>query len=305
MGPATETPRVNGDGLIAADGAVLPLKVWRPEGRPKAAILGVHGFNDYANAFALPAAWWAERGIATYAFDQRGFGAAPNRGYWAGTATMVADLRAAAAAVKARNPGVPLWIVGDSMGGAVAMVALADRPVDGVDGTVLAAPAVWGRSYMNPLQRGLLWFFARTIPWYPLTGQGLNRKPSDNIEMLKALSRDPKVIRETRIDTIEGLVDLMDAALEAAAKLDGAPVLMLYGRNDEIVPESPVLAAMRRMPRNGRNRAAFYPRGYHMLLRDLEGETVWRDIAAFMAAPGQPLPSGADARARAPMAKVE
>jgi acylglycerol lipase len=179
----------------------------------------------------------------------------------------------------------------------VTMVTLAEAPPPEIAGAVLVAPAVWGRSFMNPFQTAGLWFFARTIPWYPATADGLDIVPSDNIEMLRALARDPKVIKETRMDTIEGLVDLMDAALDAAPRLDGPPTLTLYGLKDEIVPDSPVIAAIRRMPANGRNRAALYEGGYHMLLRDLEAERVWRDIAAWMADTRVALPSGADGRA--------
>ena len=104
---------------------------WLPKGEPKAVILGVHGFNDYSNAFAMPAEWWAKHGIATYAYDQRGFGAAPDHGYWPGTATLVSDLRTAARTIKARHPHVPLWLVGDSMGGAVVMVGAGRAPDEG------------------------------------------------------------------------------------------------------------------------------------------------------------------------------
>ena len=60
-------------------------------------------------------------------------------------------------------------------------------------------------------------------------------------------------------------------------------------------PEDPVLAAMRRMPKDGRNREALYRDGYHMLLRDLHAKHIWRDIAAWIENPHAPLPSGADA----------
>jgi hypothetical protein len=43
-----------------------------------------------------------------------------------------------------------------------------------------------------------------------------------------------------------------------------------------------------------RRRLALYPDGYHMLTRDLQGETVWRDIDTWLADPKAPLPSGAD-----------
>src|SRR5919199_2038019 len=80
---ATGSPRLEAQRFVTADGAVLPLRRWLPEGAPKAVVLALHGFNDYSNGFAAPGPEWAAEGIATYAYDQRGFGAAPQRGQWA------------------------------------------------------------------------------------------------------------------------------------------------------------------------------------------------------------------------------
>src|SRR5215831_6525254 len=191
--------------LIADDGATLPLRTWLPEGKPKAVILALHGFNDYSNAFAAPAEEWAKHGIATYAYDQRGFGAAAERGMWAGRAALAADVATAAGVLRRRYPGVPLYILGESMGGAVAVVAMtgeSDTPLPDVDGVILTAPAVWGRATMDLLPRLALWGAVRLMPGLTLTGRGLEKKPSDNIAMLRALARDPLVIKETRVDTI-------------------------------------------------------------------------------------------------------
>ena len=57
-------PAITDKVLIAADGASLPLRRWLPRGEVKAVVLALHGFNDYSNAFAMPAALWAQRGIA-------------------------------------------------------------------------------------------------------------------------------------------------------------------------------------------------------------------------------------------------
>ena len=303
MGPPVAAPALAHDALIAADGAALPLRVWMPRGRPEAVLIGLHGFNDYSNAFAMPAPFWAERGIATYAWDQRGFGAAPDRGYWPGEETLAADLRAAVRAVRARHPDTPLFLLGVSMGGAVVMTTLAERPIEGVDGTILVAPAVWGRRHMGVLERSALWLVSHTMPWLTLSGRGLDIVASDNFQMLRALGRDPLVIKETRADAIGGLVDLMDAAFAAAPRLDGTPLLFAYGSRDEIVPKEPVLAVMRRLARNDGARIALYDSGYHMLLRDLSAETVWRDIAAWVSDRGAPLPSGAERRAEALLAR--
>ena len=116
-----------------------------------------------------------------------------------------------------------------------------------------------------------------------LTGQGLKIMASDNIEMLLALGRDPLVIKETRIDAIYGLTGLMDQALAAAARLD-LPTLILYGQHDQIIPAEATERMLARLPPKGqkRRKVVFYENGYHMLLRDLQAETVWSDIADWI-----------------------
>ena len=214
------------------------------------------------------------------------------------------DLRVFARLVRARHPDTPLYLLGESMGGAVILSAAAEAPLD-ADGVILSAPAVWGRVAMPWYQRLALWLGVRTMPWAKVSGRGLDITPSDNIEMLRALGRDPLVIKETRIDAIHGLVGLMDEALEAAPRCE-ARALILYGRKDEVIPKAPTRLMLERLPaaavppvgghktESPRQRVAFYAEGYHMLLRDLSAEIPWRDIAAWIADEGSPLPSGAD-----------
>ena len=115
--------------------------------------------------------------------------------------------------------------------------------------------------------------------------------------MLRKLARDPLVIKETRVDAIHGLCDLMDSAAEAAPHLH-VPALILYGEHDEVVPAGAAYRMMASLPNNPvPQRKAVYANGYHMLLRDLEGKLVIDDIAWWISHPDQPLPSGADRRA--------
>ena len=292
-------PVINADTIVADDGATLPLHAWLPgTDRPSAVLLGVHGFNDYGGFLEAAATYLAERGIASYAYDQRGFGRAAHRGLWPGTETLTRDLKAAVRALRRRYPGVPLYVLGESMGGAVAMVAMTQPDPPDVDGVILAAPAVWGRETMPWYQTAALWTAAHAVPWKTATGRGLGIKPSDNMEMLRALGRDPLVIKKTRFDSIYGLVNLMDAALDAALRVNGRS-LILHGERDEVIPLESFQLLLSRLPEDGRSqrRVAIYADGYHMLLRDLRAETVWADVAAWIADGGAPLPSGADSTA--------
>jgi alpha-beta hydrolase superfamily lysophospholipase len=284
QGPAIQAPAFDGRAFIMADGARLPARVWPAlgtdgkEAKPRAVIIGLHGMNDYSNAFAMPAAWMQQRGVATYAFDQRGFGEAPHRGRWAGTETMVEDLAAVSALVHAEQPDSPIVLMGLSMGSAVILAAASRGELPANDGVVLIAPAVWGWGEMNIFYRITLWLGAHVMPGKTLTGERLEIWPSDNIEMLRAFSRDPLVIKKTTIGTIYGLVSLMDRGARGASRL-GAPALVLYGNKDQIVPARSVRKMAERIP--AQKRFLLYANGYHMLERDLQAETVWRDILTW------------------------
>lgn len=301
MGPRIAQPAVTAEAVRVADGSLLPMQQWLPEGRPKALILALHGFNDYANAFDAAGRWWAARGIATYAFDQRGFGRTGRRGIWPGVETMVADLLDAASALKSQHPDVPLFLLGESMGGAVIMAGLAGRGLPpGVGGAILVAPAVWSRDTMPFYQRWALFAASWTVPWMELRPpRNLNIRPSDNIEMLRALGRDPLVIKATRVDAVRGLTDLMDLAMESANRF-AVPSLVMYGAHEQLIPEVPRRRALARLPDppapDAGPRIAVYPHGWHMLLRDLQAEVVWRDVLAWIEDRAAPLPSGADSQ---------
>src|SRR3546814_18359933 len=70
--------------------------------------------------------------------------AAPARGLWPGTEAFVSDLREVVSLVGEAHPGSPIFLLGESMGAAVAMVAMALPDAPAVDGLILVAPAVWG-----------------------------------------------------------------------------------------------------------------------------------------------------------------
>jgi acylglycerol lipase len=279
-GTAGDTPTLDGNTFLTRDGLQLPLRHW-DAAQPHAVIVALHGMSDYSNAFDMPAAWWASQGISTYAYDQRGFGNAPNIGIWPGGEALRDDLADCIDAVRARNPRMPVFALGESMGGAVVLSALADEHPPRVDGIILVAPAVWSRDDMPLAYRIALWATAHTVPWLKLSGNGLKIWPSDTIEMLRKISRDPLFQNTTRADAIWGLAGLMDSARRAPARLPSTPpILFLYGAKDQIIPREPTQAAAKEL--GSRAEVREYPNGYHMLLRDLDGPGIWKDIVSWV-----------------------
>jgi len=284
--PGLAAPQLNEASFISFDGTELPLRTWLPPGgmdTVRFILIAVHGFNDYSNFIKKSALYFANHNIVIYAYDQRGFGNAPVRGRWSSTRTMTMDLETLIRLMAQKHPGLPVYLLGHSMGGAVIIQALASRENSDVSGSILVAPAVWSRATMPFYQTWALWLVAHTIPWYTVTGETLGRKACSDAEALKELDLDPLVIKETRFDTIYGLQNLMDAAFANADRFDHK-TLVLYGHHDEIIPREPVLEVFKRFPARAENQKQLilYENGYHMLLRDLHAEDVMKDIVAWI-----------------------
>lgn len=290
--PASEQqpPALTATAAIMDDGYRLPLRRWGSTDGALVMLLAVHGFNDYGNGFARLGSRLATRGALTYAYDQRGFGATVQRGRWAGSERMLRDLFQLAKLLRRRHPRLPLYLLGESMGGALVMVAATRGST--ANGFILLAPAVWSRDGMNPLLRLALWIGAHSLPWLELTGEGVDIQASDNWPMLRAFGADPLVIKETRIDALWGVTNLMDRAKASASGLRSR-LLLLYGEHDEVIPPHAFCALLDGLPDPAVDRRlVLYRNGWHMLARDLQGHRVIDDVASWLSDRGRPMPSG-------------
>ena len=287
-------PRLEDRDFISFDGTKLALQHWDPPGdEPWAVVIGLHGMDDYANTFHLAADYWAQKGIATWAYDQRGFGRSPHRGLWPGRELMDEDLRTFAALIRERYPHAIIAVAGISMGGAVAVDSFASPRPPTADRLVLLSPAVWGWSSQPLPYRIALWAMAHTTPGLSLNPPDfITRKirASDNIQELIRMGRDPNMLWGARTDAVYGLVGLMQHGWSETGRLT-IPTLYAYGAKDQIIPKDAALHAAAALPATGRT--AYYADGYHLLLIDLENPRVWDDVAAFIRDPAAPLPSGA------------
>ena len=135
---------------------------------------------------------------------------------------------------------------------------------------------------------------AHLIPWARLSPSTVKRLPTDNFALLRRMGKDRLMLSGARVESLWGVVNLMDAAAAAAPRVR-VNTLLLYGERDEIIPRKPIRAVMDRLPRHT-TRTALYADGWHLLLRDRQARVVWDDVLAWMRNPRTKLPSGADAR---------
>jgi acylglycerol lipase len=309
MTPGVETPRADAnagfhgpllerDALVTLDGERLPMNVWpavNAQGRhiePWAVVVALHGFDDYAaKSFIYAGPYWAQQGVTTYAYDQRGFGRNPNRGRWPGEEPMVEDLRTACALVRARHPHAIITVVGESMGGAVAVSAFASGQPPSADRLVLLSPAVWGWDDQPITNTVGLWVLAHLSPNVsvdPPSWLVKQTRCSDNTQILKAMDKDPNEINTTRAGPTYGLVNLMQHACDGMSRI-AAPTLYLYGAHDRMIPKAAAFQAAAKLGPNGRT--AYYPDGWHLLDRDIHCDRVLADVTSFIRKPKAPLPS--------------
>ena len=291
--PRDVAPQLLAEAIRVSDGTQLPLKSWLPAdgSAPKAVILALHGFNDYSHAFALAGEDVAAHGLALYAYDQRGFGANKPQGIWPAQDNLRRDLADAMLAVRKAHADVPLYVLGESMGAAVVIDHCAQAGCEDAEGLILSAPAFWGDDTLSGFYRAGLWVMAHLIPASEWTGEDLDIMASDNLEILYAMGTDPNVIKETRVDSVYGLVGLMGDAYAQVPELS-RPVLLLYGAKDQVIPPLPVAKAVNAL--SAPHSVGYYANGYHMLLRDKQRGVVARDIMSWIDNRYRPLPSSAD-----------
>lgn len=296
-GPPVAAPALESEAVLAADGARLRLRRLEPpaEAPPRAILLALHGFNDHSGNFLMDGfGRLAAAGLLTYAYDQRGFGASPGRTLWPGAETMAEDAALALRLLRARHPGLPLYLLGESMGAAVAVLAVTGpAAASPPDGLLLMAPAFWSRQAIGPVAVGAFWLLAHSLPALAFPPGAGSISASNNTEALRRFGRDPLTIKDTRIDAAWGLLGLMDAASTRLAGCCAPPTLVLQGARDRVVPPSVTRGVLRGM--RPETRLARYAEGWHLLLRDEVRDTVAADILAWMENPAAPLPSGADA----------
>jgi acylglycerol lipase len=275
--PRRLAPALHDDAVIAGDGVRLPLINWRPD-EPAAIMLGLHGYGDYRRAFRLVGPWLAARRIALFAYDQRGFGESASRGLWPGAAELIQDLAETVLLLRERYPALPLYVIGESMGGAVVLAGLGQGKVAGVDRLLLAAPAVRGRVPLRELHDLALRLGALALPWLAVA---LRRGARPWLEPGEAarLADDPLILREISVSAYDGLIELANQASDDPA----APMpatLLLYGELDTTIPRVAIddLAL-----RHDNLTTKLYPEHHHLLLHEKGVDAVLEDCLAWLA----------------------
>lgn len=307
-GPQLVRPALAPDAITAADGTRLMLHESRPDGPPRARLLMLHAMSNHGgHAVAESGPPLRGAGLHIIAYDQRGHGRNPAPGIWPSREALVADAVAAIRLLRAERPDLPLYVLGESMGADVALLASEELRSAGearlVDGWILLSGGLWGIEELRAFQAALLRLLLAVAP--RAAGPSSTTLPltTDEPATMHRVDADPLTVMALRPDFIAGVLELQAAASAAVARCCAGPTLFLYGARDPVIELVPTARALRSLPAGGGGRVGLYAEGWHMLLRDRQRMVVARDLLAFIADPALPLPSGAEAAGAAWVAR--
>lgn len=209
----------------AADGARLALRRQPAAGVRRASLILLHGFGEHSGRYGHVAQWFAERGVAVYALDQRGHGRSPGtRGHIARFAQYLSDVVALRKLVAAESPG-PLLLFGHSFGGLVVLRYL-ESGSTGVAGAVVSSPFLGVAMKVPAWKTGLARVLADVLPAIRVP-TGVNPQH---------LSHDPDVVRAALSDPLCHVVmtprayrEIVAAQRHALEERDRITAPLLFG----------------------------------------------------------------------------
>ena len=261
-------------------GEQILVHVWETPAAPRAIVLLAHGFGEHAARYDHVAARLTAAGYLVIAPDHHGHGRSEGARAQINFRTAVADLDTLLTHQTEIHPGLPVFLLGHSMGGAIAL-RYAITHQDRLRGLILSGPLV--RSVeANPIAKLLGALVARILPGAP------------TVKLDAALvSRDPAVVSAYRADplvhhgavpalTASQFVSHSDSIMRDAQKVK-LPTLLLWGTADQLCPPAGAEALAKMIGTPDLTTHA-YPGLYHEILMEPEQNEILDTIVAWLAA---------------------
>lgn len=268
--------------LRTADGQALALREWlATPAAPLAVVHITHGLGEHAGRYAHVAQRLNALGFAVRAHDHFGHGLSSGaRGGLPNELRLIDDLAPLIDDARKAFPGLPVVLLGHSMGGLVAASFVARR-VRPVDALVLSSPAL--SPTLNAAQKGLIAVLSRLAPDLRV-GNGLDAQDlSHDPSVAPAYLSDP--LNHDRIGArlARFLADEGGRVMSAAAQWP-VPTLLLYAGADRLVrPEGSRAFAAAAAP-SGQVQAVAFEQHFHELFNELDAQPVFDALELWLGA---------------------
>jgi acylglycerol lipase len=255
----------------------LPVCEWQCTGQPRAIVLAIHGLTMHGTVYDAWARQLAAQQIMVAAPDLRGYGQWCDRdnGKSVDYQDSEKDLVALAQALRAQHPRVPLFLAGESLGGAMA-VRIAGSHSDLVDGLILSAPAL-KHYHQIPLSTLADGVFILANPAHKVNISGyIKHYFSDDPAITKEAIADPLIRKHLNVAEIVSSCRIMGSSAEFIKSIPAdMPILVIQGEKDRMVKPESVLLLQRDL-KTKKQTVCWLPERGHILLETahLKSETV-------------------------------
>ena len=281
---------IHATGLLAgAGGRRVFWQSWMPDGEPRALVVIVHGAGEHSDRYVHVADAMTRDGYGVYALDHRGHGRSEGpRALVDRLDSVVSDLDQLVVQASAEHPAAPVYMLGHSMGGTIALrYALLHQPR--LSGLILSGPLAALDGAPAPLRvvGRVLSVVAPRLPLIAIDPSLVSRDEA----VVSAYVADPLVHHgKLPARTAAELATAIDAFPDTVGAIT-VPTLIVYGTADGLCPPagSQMLAA--RMGSSDMTVKA-YDGLFHEILNEPEREVVLADIGSWLA---ERTPAGTDA----------
>lgn len=266
----------------------LFFRAFRPEGKARAVVVIVPGFNSHSGYYRWTGEQLRAAGFAAYALDLRGRGKSDGERFYIDTFDdYVADVASFMKVVKAREPGLPVFLLGHSAGGVVACLYAVEHQPElaglvcesfafRVPAPDFALAALKGLSHLAPHAHVLA-----------LHNRDFSRDPA----AVAAMDADPLIAHESQPTKTVAEMVRADERLEAAFPRFTLPLFVLHGTADKATKPSGSQQFFDRASAADKT-LKLYEGHYHDLLNDVDKAVVLQDILRWL---GQRAPQSAGA----------
>jgi alpha-beta hydrolase superfamily lysophospholipase len=262
-------PRSRESSFQGTRGAIV-VRSWPNDAARYGALLA-HGYGEHIGRYARVAGVLVGHGAVVYGPDHAGHGrSAGERALVTDFDDIVADLHTVEEQARAAHPGLPVVLIGHSMGGMIA-ARYAQRHGAGLAALVLSAPVLGPWVAIKAL------LDLEEIPDIPIDVRTLSRDP----EVGKVYDADPLVWHGPfKRPTVEAF-DRTLAAIADGGRLGALPTLWLHGTGDQLVPLADTRIGIERI-RGDDFTEVRYPDARHEIFNEINKDEVLAAVTAFV-----------------------
>ena len=275
--------------LLCSDHVKRPIHIWAPKD-PKAVILAIHGGMAHAGDYVTPALYFKDHGVATVSFDMCGHDG-KKRVDIPGFNTFLDDMALFLKWVKSTYPGLPIFIMGHSMGALIATHLELGRFAKDRDikGLILSAPYYVNAIKVSKILKSLSRTLAKIGPTMKVPLEHLTHLLTHDAAITaRHLADERDNIRATEI-SFRFAVSLMQAQEDLPATFDKwtHPVFAVVAGDDKLAEAQGAKALLHTIP-SDLMEYHHYPDNYHENFNELNRNKIFADILVWM---GKLLPA--------------